>query len=179
MTGTVTPWLSAHHLWTQHTEAALRPGSGAPRLAPHERVLARDRSDDGTECVATDRALHWRSAGPACLWSRVDWSGIDEVGWEDATRTLRVVAAHPLILRFQKRPRLAELAAERVAACHVLRRRVRLSDSCAATVVAYRDSDSGAVIWTACFDSTCDTSDPRVTSAMDDTVHQLRSQTGC
>lgn len=89
------------------------------------------------------------------------------------------LAPTPLELHFAGRPRLAELAAERVGACHLLRRRVQVNDSCAATVAAVRDPDSGDVAWTVCFDPSCDTGDTAVTTAMDEAVHEMRSQAGC
>lgn len=180
MAGTFTPWLTAHHLWLHRAATQRpRPAPDSPRLAPHERILVRDTSADGTECVATDRALYWRITDPACQWSRVDWSAIDQVGWERATHTLHLLAAQPLALRFTGHPRLAELAAERVAAFHVFRRRVSLTPACSVTVTAVRDPDAGTVAWTVCYDPRCDTGDPAVTGAMDEAMHELRSQAGC
>lgn len=181
MTGTLTPWLTAHHLWLHRgADHHPRPVPTSPRLAPHERVLVRDTSDDGTECVATDRAFYWRTTDKACQWARLDWSAIDQVGWERATHTLWLhTPPAPLALHFSGHPRLPEFAAERVGAAHVMHRRVQLSDACAATVVAVRDPDSGEIRWSVCFDPACDTGDPAVTGAMDEAMHELRAQTGC
>lgn len=181
MSGTVTPWLSAHHLWGRRTEVRHRPSPvpASPHLAAHERALVHDTDDDGIECVATGRALYWRTHDNDCQWTRVGWSTVDQVGWERATHTLRLLAPHPLELHFAGHPRLPEFAAERVGAAHLMRSRVQLSGSCAATVVAIRDSDSGRVRWSVQFDPSCDTGDPAVTGAMDNALDDLRRQAGC
>lgn len=182
MTGTFAPWLSAHHLSLHRSVVRHRPSPApaSPRLGAHERVLVREAAEDGTQCVGTDRAIYWRTQEADCQWSRASWSSIDRVGWQRATKTLTLMASPASIaLKFAGHPRLPGFAAERVCAVHVMRRQVQLSESCAITFDAARDPESGGVAWTVAYGPGCDTDDPAVVGAMDEAMHEMRSQAGC
>jgi hypothetical protein len=148
-------------------------------LEAHERVLGDSRLRNGGSAVATDRALVIMAADGRS--SRYTWADIAGAEWA-ADEVATVVSLWP---ENGRPPRVvlltdrsfAALASERVAAAQVMRRRVRLTETVVATIVATRTPDSDEVIWRVWLDAGHD--DPQLAQAAQRVVTELRRLAGC
>jgi hypothetical protein len=179
------------HGWMWSARPAGRPARGLPwhrrsavvasALQRHERVLAEAQLRDGGTAVGTDRALivisaegHVRRVGwadiAAAVWSPTSAATILSL-WPDTTgRSTRIALLTDR--------RFASLAADRVSAALVLRRRVQLTTTVAATVLATRTAGVDGVAWRVVLDAGHE-NDREVASAARRAVAELRAAAGC
>lgn len=182
--------ISVRNHWMWAARPAGRPaGAGGlgrtrraePLLEPHERILRRRPSADGTVALGTDRALVVRAGDGA--WTRFGWADIAEAAWsaDEAAMlvTLWPVGDNPARrITVSTEQGFAALAAERVAASQVLRRRVQLTGTKAATVVATRTPGRDGVTWRVFLDQGRE-DDPAVARAAARALADLRALAGC
>ncbi len=186
--------IAVHRTWLWSTTPAGSPTRGAvarfrsARVASRDaggRVLARCTLRDGGSAMATDRALI--VAGPDGLRHRLDWADIAEVGWS-ASDAATVIATWPgtrttrgtALLRSDRR--FAAVVAERVATSQVLRRRVSLTESVDATIVATRVSARDTTVtWRVMIDPGAVDGVGRaaVAAAADHAIAELKALAGC
>ena len=168
--------------WLAHYK--LRRGPEAPHLGPREHVLIHESGADGTEQVGTDHALYVRDGARAeSGWRRVGWGEVASVGSSrtGGTMTLRTWSQDgdsDLTLQVGERSRLPGFAAERVTACRVASRRVRIVDQCTATMSAHRNPEGGEVTWRVHLDPDCNRDDPRLAPAVEGALAELRIHFG-
>ncbi|MET7401597.1 hypothetical protein ABZS66_49770 [Dactylosporangium sp. NPDC005572] len=124
-----------------------------PGLEAGERVLLHEMSPFGACYVATDRALYY-GCSPGTDWRRLGWPDIRSVDrWTGARLRLTLSDGRPVLLSTDDRSRLPALAAELVAACHLMTRRITLPSGGTAVVRATRAHHRAAVVWT--IDASC------------------------
>jgi hypothetical protein len=155
-----------------------RPGT----LEPGERILLRAADSADAAVVATDRALHL--ADPDLIWRRVRWTDIDAVGWDPDRRAVLLRlwpdgagnVCHVVVASDRG---LASLAAERVGASQVLRRRVQLSPTVGATVTALREPKAGEIRWRVDLTPPTAATEPAIADAAERVLAELRGLAGC
>lgn len=168
-----------HHFWSRPVSHD-RPREPRPLFEKDERVLLREYTDDGMECLATDRALHWRADDADQRWSSARWSSMSEPAWDRATHILHLsTPGCSVSLHLPGHPRLPAFAVERTGQAHVLRAHISAGPSCSGSVDAVREGSSGTVIWTIHYDPGCDSNDPATQRTMSDAVRGIRRQAGC
>jgi hypothetical protein len=150
-------------------------------MEPHERVLGEARLRDGGRAVSTDRALIM--VAPEGRLRRLRWTEIADAAWspDEASTVISLwpegndQVARIALLTDRK---FASLVADRVAASQLLRRRVQLTETVVATVVATRTPGLGGVDWRVWFDAG-HRNDPDVARAARRAVADLRRLAGC
>jgi len=171
--------------WAAAAAAAGLAGLGRPRAEPTQQPplargewpCLRERAPGGGLHVASRRALYTRRAAvPVSAWSRLGWEQVAAVSWPRPGAALHVSAwphtdAAGLDLHVEPRSSLPAFARERVAACRLLERRVRLGSGRDATVVALRAPDTEQVSWLVHLDTPSGPAD----AACDDVTAMLRS----
>jgi hypothetical protein len=116
-----------------------------------ERVLSAGRDpDDGYTLLATDRALHHRTAGGG--WSRLGWEQITRVSWDGAADSLVIVrrsgvAAERIVLPLRDRGTIPELILERVTHTRLGCWHVPLADGKQVLAEARRRPATGELLW--------------------------------
>lgn len=79
----------------------------------------------------------------------------------------------------QPRSRLPDLARERVTACQVLVRHVRLKDGTSVLVTALRKSGTDEVLWAVHVHRSGGVTDPALSAVIDRPVREISAQAGC
>lgn len=116
-----------------------------------ERVLSAGHApDDGCALLATDRALHHRTADNG--WSRLGWEQITEISWNAAAGSLVLVrrsgvAAERIVLPLRDRGTLPELILERVTHTRLGCWHVPLADGRHVLAEARRRPVTGELLW--------------------------------
>jgi hypothetical protein len=116
-----------------------------------ERVLSVGRDpNDGYALLATDRALHHRTADNG--WSRLGWEQITRVRWDAAAGSLVItgrsgVAAERIVLPLRDRGALPELVLERITHTRLGCWHVPLADNQHVLVEARRRPATGDLLW--------------------------------
>lgn len=160
-------------------------GEDSPQYVRGEKPLLQEAGTDGTDYIATDRALYRREQASAPLeWIRLAWSQVQAVTWrpEIASMCLELwpdVSPHSLLLPVGGHSRLRGFVQERLTACQVARHQVQLGDGRTALLTAQRDLITGLVGWTVGLGPGCDATDPALLGEVDRAVAELRSQLGC
>lgn len=137
--------------------------------------------DGGCALVATDRALHHRSATGG--WSRLGWELLADVVW-DATGDRLVVAglggaAPPqTVIRLRDCGTLPELAAERIAHTRLGSWTVLLDGQGGVAAEARRRPVTGELLWIVSGRDGLDLSDRQVRGQVDEAIAQLREELG-
>lgn len=134
----------------------------------------------GGTALATDRALI--SDAVDGHWRRLRWADIAEAAWSPAGVSTIISLwpdgnGRPARIELPTDRRFASLVAERVAAAQVLRRRVQLTRTVAATVLATR-SPGEEVTWRVMLDAGSEDG-PEVERAARRAVLDLRGLAGC
>lgn len=164
-----------------HSHLRARRGSReGPTLEPSERILGEVALRDGGTALATDRALI--SGAADGTWRRLRWADIAAAAWLPA-RAATVISlwpdgnGSPGCVELLTDRRFALLAADRVAATQVLRRRVQLTARVAATVLATRGPGED-VAWRVLLDAGSEDG-PDVQRAARQALIDLRGLAGC
>jgi hypothetical protein len=147
-------------------------------LHPRERLLAVARLADGSWVAATPRAL-------VLPGRRVDWSTVAHAEWSDEESLLRVDQlrtadaegeTHRLVL--DEPGRVPEVVRDRVTSSIVASRHTPVEGSAGVRVVARRVPGEDELQWQVVVDRGLDPSDPRVQTASETAVSDLRRELG-
>lgn len=151
-------------------------------LPTGEHPLLRESGPaDDARYVATEKALYRRGAHDS-IWDRIAWV---DLALAESSRT-----GHVLVLRrwpgdqqptteltVAARSRIPAFARERIAACQILIRHVRL-DGTRVVITALREPGTDTTIWTAHLDQRSEPGHPDP-AAVDRAVREIRAQAGC
>ena len=177
---TIRRWPQAVSRWWSHPVA---PAS--PLLGNGEHRLLSETCDDGTaRYVGTEKALYHRADG-AQAWRRIAWVDIARVEHSRRTDALTLrgwpgEAPVPTRLIVQAGSRLPDLARERVTACQLLVRHVRLDDGTGVLVTALRESGTDEALWSAqVVHRSGGLTGPALSAAIDRAVREIRAEAGC
>jgi hypothetical protein len=147
-------------------------------LHGRERLLAVARLADGSWVAATPRAL-------VLPGRRVDWSTVAHAEWSDERSLLRVdqlrtsaaeAETHRLVL--DEPGRVPEVVRDRVTSSIVASRHTAVEGRAGVRVVARRVPGEDDLQWQVVVDRGLDPADPRVQTASDAAVSDLRRELG-
>jgi hypothetical protein len=145
-------------------------------LQPRERLLAVARLTDGSWVAATPRAL-------VLPGRRVDWSTVAHAEWSDEKSLLRVdqlrtadVEAETHRLLLDEPGRVPEVVRDRVTSSIVASRHTPVEGRAGVRVVARRVPGEDELQWQVVVDRGLDPADPRVQTAGDTAVSDLRRE---
>ena|SRR5215210_1362928 len=147
-------------------------------LHPRERLLAVARLPDGSWVAATPGAL-------VLPGRRVDWSTVAHAEWSDEKSQLRVdqlrtaeaeAETHRLVL--DEPGRLPEVVRDRVTSSIVASRHTPVEGKAGVRVVARRVLGEDELQWQLVVDRGLDPADPRVLTAGETAVSDLRRELG-
>lgn len=165
--------------------ARSQAGEHSPQYVRGEKPLLEETGTDGTDYIATDRALYRREqvAGPG-EWTQLEWSQVQAVTWRPEIASMRLdlwpdASPPSLLLPVGAHSRLRGFVQERLTAGQVVRHQVQLVGGRTALVTGQRDLATSLITWTVGLGPGCDPTDAALLVEVDRAVAELRAQLGC